>query len=418
MRTRAGPLAALSLTVATALAIGACGGSEDTAAEASADSAQVTVPHAQGETAVPADPRTVVFDVGVLSTLDSLGIEVAGVPEATYPESLSQFVSRLLLLMVLWWPRAHARVDDAGAAAQGVRRRGRGARAGRTADRRPLELAGRVRRSPRPVPSARMRSVRRAGGVLLAVGLCGFGGTACGDPAAPVAGEEAVRLEVPTGSQQAWCAGDGPAVVLVNGIGADAGSAQWLDVERALADTARVCRYDRPGTGRSEAPDASGRGADALDAELDAVVDHAAGDGPVVLVAHSFGGYLARVYADRHPARVGGLVFVDALDPSVGVLAGTGAAGLDEVAMADERLDLRDVEAAARAVTGLDGDPPVVVLVRGEGVTPAWARGQERLAGLSGRSESVPVPGTGHQIPSEAPAAVVSAVEDVLEPTG
>ena len=89
---QARPLAALSLTVATALAVSACGGSQDTAAEASADSAEVTVTHAQGETAVPADPQeVVVLDVGVLSTLDSLGVEVAGVPEATYPESLSQY---------------------------------------------------------------------------------------------------------------------------------------------------------------------------------------------------------------------------------------------------------------------------------------------------------------------------------------
>src|ERR687894_1004298 len=92
MRTQARPLAALSLTVATALAVGACGGSEDPTAEASSDSGEVTVSHAQGETAVPADPqRVVVFDVGVLSTLDSLGVEVTGVPEATYPESLSQY---------------------------------------------------------------------------------------------------------------------------------------------------------------------------------------------------------------------------------------------------------------------------------------------------------------------------------------
>lgn len=92
MRTPVRPLAALSLTVATALAVSACGGSEDTTTEAASEAAEVTVTHAQGETAVPADPQTVVvFDVGVLSTLDSLGVEVAGVPEATYPESLSQY---------------------------------------------------------------------------------------------------------------------------------------------------------------------------------------------------------------------------------------------------------------------------------------------------------------------------------------
>ena len=42
MRTQARPLAALSLTVATALAVSACGGSEDSTAEVSSNSGQVT----------------------------------------------------------------------------------------------------------------------------------------------------------------------------------------------------------------------------------------------------------------------------------------------------------------------------------------------------------------------------------------
>ena len=130
------------------------------------------------------------------------------------------------------------------------------------------------------------------------------------------------------------------------------------------------------------------------------------------------GGYLARVHADRHPDRVDGLVFVDALDPSVGLLAGTGAPSLEEVAMADERLDLRDIEQAARSVTALEDDPRLVVLVRGEGAGRPWTAGQERLAALSGRSETVVVPGAGHQIPSEAPDAVATAVEDVLRLAG
>ncbi|WP_081448859.1 alpha/beta fold hydrolase [Geodermatophilus obscurus] len=191
-----------------------------------------------------------------------------------------------------------------------------------------------------------------------------------------------------------------------------------MEVERALTGSARVCRYDRPGTGASDAPRAAGRGADELDAELDAVVDHAADRGPVVLVAHSFGGYLARLHADRHPDRVDGLVLVEALDSSVGLLGGTGAPSLEEVAMADERLDLRDIEQAARSVTALEDDPHLVVLVRGEGAGRPWTAGQERLAALSGRSETVVVPGAGHQIPSEAPEAVAAAVEDVLRLAG
>ena len=91
--TSATGVAALSLSAV--LALSACGGTEDTAAAADGAGsapAEVTVAHAQGETTVPADPETVVvFDLGTLATLDSLDVEVAGVPEAAFPESLAEY---------------------------------------------------------------------------------------------------------------------------------------------------------------------------------------------------------------------------------------------------------------------------------------------------------------------------------------
>jgi pimeloyl-ACP methyl ester carboxylesterase len=236
----------------------------------------------------------------------------------------------------------------------------------------------------------------------------------CSSSADGVPGEQATSIALAPGSQQAWCAGQGTPVVLVSGIGDDASSLQWLTVEGGLSDRARVCRYDRPGTGRSPAPTQDGRGADELTDELDAVVRHAGRTAPVFVVAHSFGGYLARVYADRHPDRVAGLVLVDALDPSVGLLRGTGAATLDDVPMADEDLDLGDVEAAAARIDALPHDPPLTVLSRGRDTTAAWTAGQQRLAALSSRAEAAVVADAGHQIPAEAPEAVVAAVEEML----
>ncbi|MGY2083445.1 siderophore ABC transporter substrate-binding protein [Blastococcus sp. SYSU DS0539] len=94
MRTAVRSLAVLALPLSAVLALSACG-SEDAdaaAADPATEAAEVTVTHAQGETTVPVDPETVVvFDVGVISTLDSLDVDVAGVPEAAYPESLEKF---------------------------------------------------------------------------------------------------------------------------------------------------------------------------------------------------------------------------------------------------------------------------------------------------------------------------------------
>ena len=83
-------LGALAAGVAL-LTVTACGGSA-TATPAD-EAATITVEHAQGSTAnVPVNPEKVfTFDLGVLDTLDALGVEPAGVPEAAYPEALSKY---------------------------------------------------------------------------------------------------------------------------------------------------------------------------------------------------------------------------------------------------------------------------------------------------------------------------------------
>jgi iron complex transport system substrate-binding protein len=70
----------------------ACGGGA-VASSSSDEVATITVEHAQGSTAnVPVNPEKVfTFDLGVLDTLDALGVEPAGVPEAAYPEALAKY---------------------------------------------------------------------------------------------------------------------------------------------------------------------------------------------------------------------------------------------------------------------------------------------------------------------------------------
>ena len=107
-----------------------------------------------------------------------------------------------------------------------------------------------------------------------------------------------------------WCMGSGkPTVILESGLG---GSAfMWAPVQRQVAQFTQVCSYDRAGFGYSDAgplPRTSGRIAD----ELVRLLDSARIEGPVILVAASFGGFSARILASRYPSHVAGLVLVDA----------------------------------------------------------------------------------------------------------
>lgn len=101
-----------------------------------------------------------------------------------------------------------------------------------------------------------------------------------------------------------------PVVVLEAGMGASHHS--WGAVAPAVASVTRTVTYDRAGLGASD-PDPAGRGLDRLvDDLLDLLAD--LGDGPFVLVGHSWGGPVVRVAASRVPDRIAGLVLVDQTD--------------------------------------------------------------------------------------------------------
>ena len=82
-----------ALTAALLFALTGCGQTATVGTTAAEQPATITVEHAQGSTSgVPVNPKTVyTFDLGVLDTMDALGVEPAGVPEATDPEALKKF---------------------------------------------------------------------------------------------------------------------------------------------------------------------------------------------------------------------------------------------------------------------------------------------------------------------------------------
>lgn len=111
----------------------------------------------------------------------------------------------------------------------------------------------------------------------------------------------------------------GPVVVLEAGMGSSCLS--WSLVQPRVATFARAASYDRAGMGWSDLPAAGGRPGEPrttwqMAAELHELLERAGLFGPYVLVAHSFGSYVALSFAGLYPNEVAGLVFVDALHPA------------------------------------------------------------------------------------------------------
>ncbi|HEY3912759.1 MAG TPA: alpha/beta hydrolase [Stellaceae bacterium] len=124
------------------------------------------------------------------------------------------------------------------------------------------------------------------------------------------------------------CRGIGaPTVVLVGGLRASADDWSVADkpasaVFPEVAKFTRVCACDRPGTPVGEKPSRSDpvrqptTAANAV-GDLHALLRAAGEAGPYVLVGHSYGGLVVRLYASTYPADVSGLILVDALSEGI-----------------------------------------------------------------------------------------------------
>jgi pimeloyl-ACP methyl ester carboxylesterase len=268
------------------------------------------------------------------------------------------------------------------------------------------------------------------------------------------------------GGRRLWleCRGQGgPTVVLVSGFGNTGGAWTVLPdgvsppaVLPGVAGFTHVCAYDRPGTlldaappdDRSRSDDiAQPTTAEAMVADLHALLTAAGVPGPYVLAGHSFGGLISRLYASTYPDEVAGLVLVDAF--SEGIRAGltpedwhtwtaTNGVPTPELLATYPALEQTDINAAAdtmeHAAAGQPLRPmPLVVLSAGRtgemtpdqvaALPPGYPAALEAalrsnatfLTGLVPDARLVTASDSGHYIQAEYPELVIEAVRQVVE---
>jgi pimeloyl-ACP methyl ester carboxylesterase len=103
-----------------------------------------------------------------------------------------------------------------------------------------------------------------------------------------------------------YCIGRGGPAVVITGAG---GSFDWGLVQPKLAKATRVCSYDRSGTAWSDPGPADSCRVRVR--ELHDALKTAGETGPFVLVGHSLGALVSRLYAATYPGDVAGMVIVD-----------------------------------------------------------------------------------------------------------
>ncbi len=252
---------------------------------------------------------------------------------------------------------------------------------------------------------------------------------------APVAHAASCNGErVDIGGRGLWVqvAGEGATtVVFESGNGND--STAWAGIGPAIRNlSVRTFVYDRAGLGQSDpAP-----GPYAIENEVNALkraLDTCSIDGPIIVVAHSYGGFFATLLASENE-RVAGIVLVDANVPNYfddAITAGIVAEyapqfpGLEEAAPALSRVIIPVVQSypeSARRVraAGVSRDLPVIDIVaeRSWRSTPelnaALAQAHAAFVAESPAREAVFAEGSGHNVMRDKPEIVIAAITRMI----
>jgi pimeloyl-ACP methyl ester carboxylesterase len=223
------------------------------------------------------------------------------------------------------------------------------------------------------------------------------------------------------GYELAWtCEGSGSPTILAEAGYDSTGTSTFLDLMEPLSEIARVCTYDRAGTGTSDNRLAGLHVTSLLEAkELHALLEGAAIAPPYVVVAHSYGGFIGRLFAATYPTETAGLALIDSShEDEIGPYRryyGNSPEGdwVDGGDLIDIDATRRELRSSARDY----GDMPLAVVKAGiyeDVLTIAlWDRTQADLATLSANAVLIQAAG-GHFVMDDDPVVLLAAVRAVV----
>lgn len=308
----------------------------------------------------------------------------------------------------------------------------------------------------------RFRAILCLAALLAALAACvstGPGSHLASPAATPAHGDFSGQIDIGGGrSLYLRCLGNGsPTVVFESGI--HDSSDPWNLTETqppvvhappvfpGIGQVTHVCEYDRPGTLRyTEPPTLTTRSTPlnaprtlpSMASDLHTLLTKAGVPGPYLLVGHSFGGLIIRLFAQTYPADTVGLVFVDALGVDIKPLFGadwpTYAAVLNHPGTpldAQPGFETVDVDGAIQAVQQAPALPrvPLAVLSKTEpfaaapSVSPlvrtelehAWPQVQNTLVALQPQTPHLLATGSDHYVQIHDPDLTISAIQLTLD---
>ncbi|HEX9971025.1 MAG TPA: alpha/beta hydrolase [bacterium] len=246
---------------------------------------------------------------------------------------------------------------------------------------------------------------------------------------------------IDVGSRKLHCCvyGKGsPIVVLVSGFGAP--QAYWNSVIPDLAAKTTIVTFDRAGIGKSEIGDLPTHGEQAAK-DLHVLLEKLGVPRPYILVGHSYGGSVARLFASMYPDNMGGLILEDAqhedvLNEQLKILTGKDLEALEQMVARFSTPDNPKTEADYRNITTEQmrkSKPlpqiPFVVLTAGdrskamppmfsdeakEQIAKLGLEMQQKLVALIPGGKQIVVEGMGHNIHSEKPEALIAPVVEMI----